>query len=220
MNDLTLLYYTANTVEQRFADNIRKELRSFGLPIISVSQKPTNLGKNICVGDIGVSAYNIYKQILIGTKQVQTPFVAACEDDALYNLEHFLHRPSEDTFAYNMNRWNVNPGIFFHRLRVGMWGCIAPTQLMIETLEVRFRKFPEFLTKENLYGFGEPGRSEKRLDLPEVKMEIFNTKNPILTFNHRPSWGGVRKILPGDTVVRALPFWGDAKVLWERMWNG
>jgi hypothetical protein len=50
-------------------------------------------------------------------------------------------------------------------------------------------------------------------------METFQTKIPTLVFNHRPSVGGVRRLLRKDTVKRELPQWGKAKDLWERMWN-
>ena len=35
-------------------------------PIISVSQKPMDLGNNICVGDVERSSQNGYMQLLIG----------------------------------------------------------------------------------------------------------------------------------------------------------
>jgi len=221
MNDLTLIYYTASLVEERFANNIRQSLLLFDLPIISVSQKPLDFGRNICVGDIGVSIYNIYKQVLIGARNADTEFVACCEDDALYNMEHFQRRSKKDTFAYNLNRWNVNEDLFFHRNRVNMSMCIASRELMVETLEKRFEKYPDPLIREKgeLIGFGEPGRSEAKLGLPGVKMETFNTRIPTLVFNHRPSVGGVRKLLKRDTVKKELPYWGEANDLWKRMWN-
>ncbi|MBU2060046.1 MAG: hypothetical protein KKB38_20215, partial [Gammaproteobacteria bacterium] len=177
-------------------------------------------GKNICVGDIGVTIYNIYRQILIGARQVETQFIACCEDDALYNTEHFSYRPPEDTFAYNTNKWHVNPEIYFQRIRRGMCMCIAATDLLIETLETRFRKYPVPVTGNDLVGFGEPGRFEKKKGLPAVKIESFYSRIPALVFNHRPSMGGVRGLMPRDKIVRALPYWGDARELWDRYWNG
>jgi hypothetical protein len=194
----------------------------FGIPIISISQKPMDFGHNICVGHIGASIYNIYLQILAGAKETKTEFVACCEDDALYTLEHFQHRPESDTFSYNMNRWSINKDVFFFRERINMSMCIAPTDLMVDTLSKRFEKFPAPLIREKgeLVGFGEPGRYEGKLGLPEVKMELFKTSIPSIVFNHRPSVGGVRKIIKKDIVKRELPYWGNAGSLWEEMWNG
>lgn len=224
MKDLTLLYYTANLVEEPFGENVRKHLLSIfpeGVPIISISHKPMDFGENICVAGFEVSIYNIYKQILMGAKAAKTQYVACCEDDALYTREHFSYRV-KDCFAYNCNKWMVNQDIFFHRNRVNMSMCIAPTELMISTLEDRFKKYPNVLTREEMgiTGFGEPGKFEARMGLPIVKMETFMVDPPTLTFNHRPSVGGVRKVLHKDTMMKELKYWGPATLLWERMYNG
>ena len=108
MNDLTLLYYTSNVLFDRCAVNVRKHLLKLvknRYPIISVSQEPVEMGQNICVGKIGRTYYNCYKQILIGAKEVKTKYVACVEDDTLYSLEHFSYRPSGDNFSYNGNMW-------------------------------------------------------------------------------------------------------------------
>ena len=76
--DLTVIYYTANYLNNRFADRVREQLiRAIGqTPLISVSHKPMDFGENICVGDIGRSVYNIYKQVLIGARAAKTKYVA------------------------------------------------------------------------------------------------------------------------------------------------
>lgn len=98
MNDLTLIYYTSNTNPEYFAGNVRNHLLQVTegkIPIISVSQKPIDLGKNICAGEIGRSLYNLYRQVYTGALEAKTKYVALCEDDTLYNMEHFRHRPPE-----------------------------------------------------------------------------------------------------------------------------
>lgn len=227
MMDLTLLYYTANVIPEPFAKRIRSHLCAVagpGLRIISVSQKPLEIdfGHNICVGDIGRSTYNIYKQILIGAKEARTDYVACCEDDSLYTNEHFSYRPPLDTFAYNVNRWNLDQsGVFFKRNRAGMCMCIAPRKLLIQTLEERFAKFPECpVQREDLRGFGEPGRYEHLLGLTPVKMETFQTTLSTITISHHTGLGGRRKILPNDEVTDKIEFWGYAKDVWKRFVEG
>lgn len=222
MNDLTVLYYTANLVDDVFASNIRKHLLSIlpvGTPIVSISHKPLDFGENICVAGFEVSIYNIYKQILIGAKTAKTKYVMCAEDDALYTIEHINHRPKDDSFDYNSNRWHIYKSIYFHRPRPGMHTCIANRELMVDTLETRYKKFPNFLceAKGELVGFGEPGRSEKRLGLPVVKLTTFETPTPVLVFDHRGSMGGVRKVSPTDHVETELKGWGSAISLWEMM---
>lgn len=216
--DITILYYTANIIPEFFANNVREQLllASNGIPIISVSQKPIDFGENICVEDLTPSIYNIYVQIYMGANNVKTKYVVCCEDDSLYVPEHFTRRPCEDAFAYNVNRWNVDEtGVFFYRHRRGMCMCIAPTQLLIDTLEVRLRKYSDPFA--NIPHFGEPGRYEIGLGLPPVKLEEFDTKIPCLHFNHMDGQGQRRKLRKVDKIVGDLEYWGNAKELWNRI---
>lgn len=220
--DITILFYTCNTVDEKFAKNIRDELLKFDIPIVSVSHKRMDFGENICIEGLEPCIYNVYRQILVGAKYVKTKFIACCEDDSLYTLEHFQHRPTEDVFIYNNRRWRVYPNMFLYKHRkeataAGMWNCIAPTELMIWTLEERFNKYP---VKGSQIGWGEPGRYERKLGLTPVKAYSFLTDIPNLTFAHRGSLGGVRRVGPSDITKEELPYWGKAKDLWEKMWNG
>ena len=215
----TVIYYTANRITDFFHINIRRKLLDLcdGIPIISVSHKPIDLGFNICVGDIGCSAYNVYKQILIGAKEAKTKYVACCEDDCLYNREHLTFEPEEYAFYYNHSRWMLEgDGRFRYRHRTGMHTCIVQTELMIKTLEIRFNKYPIPLFERNsLKGWGEPGRYEKNLRLPPVRMESFTTVDPVITFNHKPCLGGLRRTAPTDIIKTELEPWGNAKKLWD-----
>jgi len=100
--------------------------------------------------------------------------------------------------------------------------CVAPRELMIETLEKRFEKFPRVMSREEMGaagGFGEPGKFEEKYGLPKVKMTRFSTQIPTLVFNHRPSVGGVRKIMDKDTLRKELLHWGKAEDLWKEMYG-
>lgn len=216
--DLTILHYTSNALPEAFAEKVRLSLlECIGdkYPIISISQKPMNFGKNICVGDIGRSVHNIYKQALIGAKEATTKYVACSEDDCLYIPEHFDYR--DDTFSYNVNIWKVHDAsIYFTSGRPIFASCIAPTELMVNTLEERFKKYPkEGMAKP--YDFGEPGGYEWRLGLPKVEFRMFRTDIAILQFNHRYSKHGRRRITSECTSTIELPYWGKAKDVWERV---
>lgn len=91
----------------------RRKLREAagGNRIVSVSQKPVDLGRNVCVGEIGSSWLNIYKQQLAGLEVVETEYVAIAEHDCLYTEEHFNWQPLDNTtFWYNRNCWLVEWG--------------------------------------------------------------------------------------------------------------
>jgi len=89
--DITIIYYTSNTEKSDFENQIIETLKMncSGLPIISVSHKPMTLGINICVGEVGRSSYNQWRQLQIGASTARTRFVALAESDFLYPKEHF-----------------------------------------------------------------------------------------------------------------------------------
>lgn len=105
---LTVIYYTNNKEKPAFAERIQKKLlENIGdLPLVSVSQKPMEFGHNICVGDVGSSTQNTWRQFHIGAQEAKTRFVATAEADCLYPPEYFQHRPpDENVIAYAKPMW-------------------------------------------------------------------------------------------------------------------
>ena len=94
---LTVVYYTSNREDEAFEKKIRERLlETIGnLPLVSVSQKPIDFGKNICVGDVGVSNQNVFRQLQIGAMNATTPFIATAESDCLYPKEYFEYIPDD-----------------------------------------------------------------------------------------------------------------------------
>jgi len=104
----TLLYLSDNSLEPSISDFCKRMLvrAAEGLPIVSVSQKPMDLGRNVCVGEIGRSWVSIYRQILAGLEVVDTEWVCLIEHDCLYTSEHLHYQPPDPmTFYYNANHW-------------------------------------------------------------------------------------------------------------------
>jgi hypothetical protein len=221
MNDLTIIYYTANQISPGFEKNITDHLKSVvgDTPIISVSWKPVDLGKNIVFKGIAPSPYYVYKQVLIGAENATTKYVACAEDDSLYTKEHFAFRPPDDTFAYNISHLDIHSSRFIYRGKKNMSTCIANRELMIETLRKRFEKYPDFLDKTQTKGFAEPGRYEYMLGLPEVKIMSFESDPPPLVFWHRQSLGSVRKIKGNDVLSAEHPYWGKAIDVWKKYYK-
>jgi hypothetical protein len=224
MNDLTIIYYTSNYLDDHnpyFLANTKKQLLKAtpDLPIISVSQKPTNLGKNICLGDIGRSTLNIYRQILAGVKAAKTKYVAMAEDDILYSYEHFHERlPQKNGFIYNMNKWQIftwsNPPLFSFINRKVINSLIANKDLLIFALEERFNKFKLVKDEDVPTQFwGEPGRYEYQLGVTPQPTEEFRSSIPNIVFNHPEAYGylnlGARKKMGPERITHLSP-WGSA----------
>lgn len=95
MMDRTIVYVSSNREDPEFEKRIQADLleKAGDIPIVSVTQAPTNLGTNICVGDVGTSGYNFCRQVLIGCEAATTPIVIAAESDCVYPEEYFKFTP-------------------------------------------------------------------------------------------------------------------------------
>lgn len=202
MDDLTIIYYTANKNKSYFMANTQKYLlKAVGeTPIVSVSFKPTIIGKNclnLCIGEQPRSNYTIYKQILVGTLEAKTKYVAMAEDDMLYSPEHFIYRPSdENTFSYDINKWSIfswlKPPIFSYRIRKLMNSLITTKNALIKTLEERYAKYPvleKIPPKLFKMYWGEPGRFENHLGIAPVKTEEYSSSVPNIMFSTSEALG-------------------------------
>lgn len=119
MKDVTVIYYTSNREEDAFEQKIQdKLLKAIGdTPLISVSQKPINFGQNICVGDVGISDHNIYRQMQLGALKAKTKFVCTAEADCLYPpTGYFDFIPPDENAAYHYtNVWILYKGYHVFR---------------------------------------------------------------------------------------------------------
>ena len=225
INDLTLLYYSAHTLPEDCERALRGELLETVkdlYPIISVTQKPINFGQNICVGEIGQSHYNCYKQIYTGVQQVKTKYVAMIEDDTLYNPEHFSYRPTEDdVFSFNTSMWFLEDHIFWHKYQTGMFACISTAEILRSTMEERFLKYPvePLPVRSQRHSWQEPGRDE-RLGFQNRKAEYFSTDIPLITLNYYNGLDGKKKSQSNPPVVAdKLDYWGTPDSLRKKIWN-
>jgi hypothetical protein len=226
MENMTIIYYTANFISDAFLANTMKYLKiAIGeTPVISVSQKPMDFGTNICVGDIGRSHINIYRQALIGAKAAKTKYVAFVEDDILYSKEHFQYIPTDGFFAYDKNIWvfytYLRIPVFTYKNRVNFNGLICERDLFIEAMEERFAAWPDE-SKIRISCWAEPGRYEKHIRVTVRKLETYNATVPSIAFYHPTALSylhlGTRKA-PGENPCDILPYWGkseDIKKLYQ-----
>lgn len=237
--DLTIIYYTSNYLDDKnpyFLANTKKQLlEAVGdMPIITVSHRPTVIGSNctnICLGNIGRSHLNIYKQILIGAKAAKTDWVAMAEDDILYSPQHFQFKywvkdefQGMDYFLYDMSKisiftWTKPPMFSFRHTRMVVNQLIAPRKMLVEALEERFKRLEEIKDKWPermiLKFWGDPGRYEGNLGVTIRKTYQFYAWTPCIVFSHEYAYGyeynqGKKKKL-GDLRIIELADWGRAE---------
>ena len=111
-----ILYYSDNQLNMKFAGTIRNQIAKSGLPITSVTLKPTNFGRNIHLpGERGYK--QMFKQIITGLEAMTENIVYFCEHDVLYHPKHFEFTPTNPhKFYYNGNYYflRLNDGFSVH----------------------------------------------------------------------------------------------------------
>ncbi len=221
--DLTIVYYTSNreapAFERKIADRLVAAAR--GRPVISVSQKPMALGKNICVGDVGCSDANAFRQLLIGCREAKTRYVAVAESDCLYPPEYFEFTPPDETNCWRYawvyilfwRPWKGDGG--FRRKEFTEGAQVVSRNLLIRNLESALRGWPEW----SVPGDGVP-RGPKPA-FAKRTWEYFGTADrPMVSVKTgnglRASTGTVKDERHPDS----LPYWGPADALRRELFDG
>jgi len=212
MADLTIVYYTSNRERPAFEARIIQKLveHSGGLPIISVSQQPLDLGTNLCVGAVGASSFNVYRQMQIGAQAALTPFVCTAESDFLYPREYFTHRPADDhTFDFVRRTYMVYDNQYYYSRRISEAAMVVGRDYLVQAID------------DMLQGIGLGTQWGPECRLPKLflnkQRRTVRIETPIVTFKtpqnlhqkrHRRSY---IKQFEVDT----LPLWGTARALTE-----
>ena len=210
--DKTIIYYTSNQEGSLFEEKIRENILKHkgNLPIISVSQKPMGFGKNICVGDVGHSYLNEFRQILIGAKTANTPYIVFAEADFLYPPDYFEFKPKgNNLYRYN-NIWILfkNPRLYSYRRKNHSVGAqIGKRDYIIKLLEKHLEGTPEWFDGE--YQAKDKNGAYKK-DVFSVPFEFFGNNIPCISFKTGKGMRRFTNVLSGrENLSRKLPFWGD-----------
>jgi len=178
------------------------------MPIISVSRKPMDLGKNICVGEQPVCYSNSWKQLLIGLKEAKTKFCLAAESDVLYPPEYFTFIPPIEHKAYRYKEvWVCFQG------KNGFW-----RKPFSEGAQMCGREYWIYRLEKALGG--DTGW-EPMLDTKWIAHNIFLTKdkyswtgNPVITFKTRNGINYKTGFYHGRALE--LPYWGTSKEIYRK----
>lgn len=241
----TIIYLTDNSLDPQIAGLCRRHLLEVAgdNPIVSVSQRPIDLGRNVCVGEIGRSWLSLYRQLAAGCEAAEMEWVMVAEHDCLYTPEHLAYQPADPgVFWYNDNRWLVQQDGNHPELN-GMYsrwpGALALSQLICrrDLLAECVRERLALLEgggSPKLLGRAEPGVLTERAakdaqryaasgrpvwlrqyfeNLTHWEHRTFRTKLPNLDIRHSTNFSGPKR---GSKRRYELPHWGR----WEAVWNG
>lgn len=205
---MTIIYYTSSRENEAFEKKIREQIirASGGLPIVSVSQKPINFGKNICVGDVGVSGFNALRQIQIACENTTDDYVICTEADCLYPPDYFAFKPDGKDIYRNTNTYlmGYKRDYFWKKSEGGLWSQIVKRYFYLDRLRKIFEGEPQWdATKKNF-------PKEKGMKLFD-EMTYFETKNPCISFK---TGMGMRRFSHSDrTPIQNITFWGNGEEL-------
>lgn len=207
----TIIYYTSNKEDPEFERKIQENLLSVcgDIPIISISQKPINLGRNICVGDVGVSGFNMFRQVQIGLKEAKTDFVISAEADCLYPPDYFTYTPDRLDLCYrdtNLYVMGDHRDYFWRKKEGATHAQIVGREFYLSKLDYLFSGAPEWSVEEKNF-------PKERWHYEDVfkDIELYRTINPVIQIKtHR----GMRYFTHSDrTPIYELPYWGKGKLL-------
>lgn len=215
-----IIYYTSNREDEEFEKKIRQNILNVcgGIPIVSVSQKPINFGKNICVGEVGVNDDNLFRQVQIACQNSDADFVITAEADVIYPEDYFKFIPqSLDQIYRSDNVWILytrKQGYYKKEYSEG--GQIIGRKFYLSILKETLKDLPMWnplLYKNGLC----PQYADKRWSPNKIKnpfrkfgWKYFHT-NPIIsvkTINGLRNYGG-RPL--GSK--KELPIWGNSEKL-------
>lgn len=203
--DATIIYYTSNqegvSFERRIKDNI---LKVTNLPIISISQIPIEFGDNFCVGEVGASGFNMFRQVQKACEIAKTRFVISAEADCLYPPDYFNFLPDRDDVCYRnnnlyvMGQWRK----YFYKKNEGATHAqIIGREYYLNVLNKLFKGAPAWSMKERNF----PKERNGNDDVFD-KVEFFTTENPVVQIKTTRS---MRHYTHSDrTPVYKIPYWG------------
>ncbi len=209
MSDVTIIYYTSNKEDPEFEKRVQENLLkvSGGLPIISVSQKPIDLGTNICVGDVGVSGFNMFRQVQIACQAAKTPFVISAEADCFYPPDYFEFIPPRLDVPYRDQNLYVMPDkrdFFFYKKEGATHAQIVGREFYLQILNKLFEGAPKWSIEEKNFPKERHGKAD-------VFDHILYWKSPNPVFQIK-THKGMRYYTHSDrTPITSLPYWGEGK---------
>lgn len=187
------IYYTHNICDPKIFEAAQKTIKASGLPIVSVSLKPLDFGKNIVLNlEPGVITYT--KQILTALENTDTKYVFFCEHDVLYHPSHFdFTPPTDDAYYFNENVWRwdfPNDRLIGYNGLKSLSGMCCARELALN----HYRKKLE-LIKEKGWEEGrdpkwmrtigyEPGKERRRGGFLDEQKESWWSEFPLIDIRH------------------------------------
>lgn len=203
-SDLTVVYYTASAEREEFETGIIRTLKeSVGnRRVISVSQRPLDFGRNICVGQIGVNEMNAIRQALLGVREAQTKYVALTESDCLFPASMFEVIPPPGHWCYPDTAYLLSEGdsLFWPKKMRELVG-VTERENAIRCFEAILSDPPAWVSKAML-------RLTKRETFSSAHQPAITIKTSRQMHSRSPH---------GGEAVERITYWGTADDVFRRL---
>jgi len=221
MQDKTILYITANHEPEGMLAYTQDIARKTGLPIISISHNPIDLGINICVGDVGRSGINVHRQMAIGCERATTKYVVWCECDTLYPPEHFKFTPTNDQKIYiNKNMWRflMRDKRYIQKRRPSVCTIISNRLHLLRVLNDMLKDVEQWVDCIEHKSIPE-SKHNKFKRLSDYDIEYFYTKVSVVSIFHKSGMHQKLSQTRGEK-TKVIPYWPKANKLIKELNNG
>ncbi len=210
----TIIYYSSNREREEFETRVIMNLvKNCGnIPIISVTQKPMPLGKNICVGDVGVSNFNMFRQMQIACQAAKTEFVVHAEADCLYPPDYFFFTSPDDRCYRNSNLYVMGRGrdFYWEKKEGASHAQIINRLTLLSRIEELFQGLPQWSSKEKNFPKERTGKDDIWDDI-----QYWRTDNPVVQIK---TGDAMRHYTHSERIdTPSIPYWGDGKALRSRI---
>ena len=214
--EFAIIYYSSCRENPEFEKKVQDNILSVtDLPIISVSQKPIDFGENICVGDVGVSGFNCFRQIQIALQNTDADFVISAEADCLYPSDYFKKDIFADDKCFRNNNLYVmgdHRPYFWHKKEGATHSQVINRKFYLDRLNKLFEGAPEWSTEE----FNFPKERHKQADIFDgSEIRRYFLPYPVVQIK---THNGMRYHTHSERInIYDIPYWGNGKKLRERM---
>lgn len=205
----TILYYSHNIGNSRLlrycAETLRESAGS--IPIISVTHKPTDLGRNIVIRSQKPSILCMYQQLLIGAQEASPGLIFLAEHDVLYPQKYFDVTPPQ-TLYMSQNMYYLTSSGFFDspKNRSPLSTLVMDRELLIRACSERVA----FLLREGTHlTWSEIGKSDPYSHFFWLTQ---GSTYPVVDVRHKKNYTGTRAFAIAD-LSDEIPFWGSLSEL-------
>jgi hypothetical protein len=204
----TVIYYTSNREKPEFEAKIRERLlNTIGdIPLVSVSHKPIDFGKNICVGEHEPCDHNLYRQIQIGCETAHTQFVTVAEADCLYPKEYFDFVPPSTDMFYRYDNLYVLYRKYDYYFQKTSSECAMTVDRLL------YIRYIENLLKGKDY-WKQPKDPPLRSIFDGTTWGTFTGKIPVINIKSGKSMRRYTRTISDRSDLDYLPHWGSVEGL-------